>query len=103
MSDESKETKPMPQTAPRARSETDRPGAVGHAETRAGGRIRPRPYADDDEQEEPWGDPADLRNEGPLKSLGEAISEPVRDAPRRPPDAPGRTADGDKSGPEGAR
>lgn len=40
----------------------------------------PQPYQDDDEKEEPYGNPADLKNESPAESLGRAITAPVRDA-----------------------
>ena len=55
----------------------------------AGAPTRPRTDhnaewdADDDER--PDGDPADVKDAGPLESLGRAISSPVREASRDAP------------------
>lgn len=67
----------------------DRPAAsrpVGGAGTPEA-RTRKPPGApfDDEEDDGPWGDPADVRDRGPLESLGRAISAPVRESPRADP------------------
>lgn len=46
-------------------------------------KIRPIPY-DDDEDDEPYGDPSKVKDEGPLESLGKAISEPLRNRGKDP-------------------
>ena len=45
------------------------------------GKLPPaQPYQDDDDKEEPYGNPADVKNESPAESLGRAITEPIRGA-----------------------
>lgn len=44
-------------------------------------RIQPIPF--DDEDDEPYGDPSKVKDESPLKSLGEAVSDPVRERGER--------------------
>lgn len=46
-------------------------------------KVRPIPY-DDEADDEPYGDPSKVKDEGPLESIGKAISEPLRDRKTKP-------------------
>lgn len=48
-------------------------------ERAAKGKLPP-PLPDDNEEDEPYGDPASVKDEGLLKSLGKAVSSPVKEA-----------------------
>lgn len=65
----------------------DQRDGVPAAQPRPAAGVAAKPYPDWDaeEDDEPYGDPSTVKNEGPLKSLGKAVSSPVREAAESDP------------------